>query len=184
MKNYLVHGSQTLQKPPCRLQLALVGMYEFDFWLTDVKLAYVQSTEPLTGRVFIRNPAIQFGLVSDGYFELLPLLYCLSDADDLLHRTMQKHLAEELDHLPTKIDMSMYIFIRHGELDGISGVYVDDILRAGTPRYQKHCSKTHKKFDTTGDEEPPLTFSGCHITEPSNFPFAIDQNSTSRTLRS
>ena len=150
-------------------------MREFDVWLTDVKLAYVQSTEPLTRQVFIRNPAAQFGLAADECLELLRPLYGLSDAGDLWHRTMHNHLVDELGHLPTKIDMSIYISIRHGELDGISEVYVDDIRRAGTPRYRKHCSKTHDKFDTTGDEESPVTFSGFHITKSSNFPFAMDQ---------
>ena len=69
----------------------------------------------------------------------------------------------------------MYVSIRNGKFDGTSGVYVDDILRTGTPRYRKQCSKTHMKFETTGDEEPPLTFSGFHITTHSNFPFAMDQ---------
>ena len=46
MKNYLVHGSQTLQKPSCRLLLALASMREFDVRLTDVELAYVQSMNP------------------------------------------------------------------------------------------------------------------------------------------
>ena len=95
---------------------------------------------------------------------------------------MHEHLVDELDHFSTKTDMSMYISIQHGKLDGISGVYVDNILRTGTPRYRLQCSKTHVKFDTTGDEEPPLTFSGFHITIPSNFPFTMDQTFYIRNL--
>ena len=98
MKNYLVHVSKTIQKPPRRQLLALASMHEFEVWLTDIKLAYVQSTEPMTRRVFIRNPASKFGLAPDECFELLRPLYGISDAVNLWHRTMHKHLVDELDH--------------------------------------------------------------------------------------
>lgn len=77
-------------------------------------------------------------------------MYGLSDVGDLWHRTMGKHLIRDLDQFSTKIDVSFYITIRHDELDGITGVHVDDLLRAGTTHDRKKSTKAHEKFETTG----------------------------------
>ena len=55
LKHYLVHGAQTLQPSSVRLLFALASAYDFDIWSSDVKIAYLQSTEPLTHPVFIKN---------------------------------------------------------------------------------------------------------------------------------
>ena len=76
-------------------------MLTFDVWSCDVKLAYLQSSEPLTRRVFISNPAPEFELHPDECFELLRPLYGLSDAGDLWHQTLNTHLVNELKLTPT-----------------------------------------------------------------------------------
>ena len=62
-------------------------MRDFDVWSTDVKLAYLQSSEPLARRVFVSNPALEFELHPDECLELLRPLYGLSDAGDLWNLT-------------------------------------------------------------------------------------------------
>ncbi len=47
LKQFIVHGSQTLQTSSSRLLLVLSSIFQFDVWSTDVKLAYLQSSEPL-----------------------------------------------------------------------------------------------------------------------------------------
>ena len=83
LKHYLVHGVQTLQASSVPLLFALACAHGFDIWSSDVKLAYIQSTEPLFRRVFINNPAPQFELGHSECFELLILLYGFCDAGDL-----------------------------------------------------------------------------------------------------
>ena len=81
MKKFLAHGSQKLQKPSWRSMLALASMHEFGIWLTDVKVAHIPSTEPITLLLFVRYTAGQFVLAPDEYFELLKLLYGLNEGD-------------------------------------------------------------------------------------------------------
>ena len=45
-------------------------------------------------------------------------------------------------------------------LNGISGSYVDDLLRAGNQEFHDLCKVTHRRFEMSGDDELPLTFSG------------------------
>ena len=175
LKPFLVHGAQSLQESSARLLLAIAAMFDFDLWSCDVKLAYLQSSEPLTRRVFISSPASEFELHPDKCFELLRPLYGLSNDGDLWHRTINTHLASDLNLTPTKADTSLYLAHDNNSLIGLNGFYVDDLLRAGTPAFRKTCSETLKRFETSGDEHPPFTFDGFNIAKPNDVPYAIDQ---------
>ena len=83
MKHYLVYGAQSLQPSSIRLLLAMAAMHCFDVWSTDVKLGYLQSSEPVARRFFVNNPAPEFELHPVECSELLRPLYGLSDAGDL-----------------------------------------------------------------------------------------------------
>ena len=146
LKHYLVHGAQTLQATSTRLLIALACAHGFDVWSTDVKLAYLQSTEPLLRRVFVTNPAPEFELDPSECFELLKPLYGLSDAGDLWHITLHKHLNTDLEMVPTITEASLYFSFRLGELIGMKGSYVDDLLSAGTQQFKELCQKAHHSF--------------------------------------
>ena len=154
----------------------MAAMFGFDVWSSDVKLAYLQSTEPLKRRVLIINPAPQFELEPHECFELLKPLYGLCDAGDLWHQTLHRHLVEDLQLESTKVDSSLYFCFRFGELAGINGTYVDDLLRAGDHEFRKKCTKTHKVFETSGDDPTPLTFSGFNVCVNDDGSLSIDQN--------
>ena len=65
-------------------------------WSADIKLVYLQSSEPLQRRVFIKNKAPELELEPVGRLELLRPLYGVADAGDLWHTTLYKHLREDL----------------------------------------------------------------------------------------
>ncbi len=135
MKNSLVHGAQTLKASSARLLLALASELDFEVWSSDLKLAYLQSTEHLLRSVFIKNTAPEFELEPSECFELLRPLYGLIEAGDLWHITLHNHLTEELGLVPKKADPSLYSAFRLGELHGINGSYADELLCAGTPEF-------------------------------------------------
>ena len=116
MKHYIVHGTQTLQSSSARLLLALASVFEFSVWSADVRLAYLQSTEPLHRRVFIRDPAKEFKLKPHECFELVKPLYDLCDTGNSWHQTLTKHLTDDLGMIATKTVPSPYFSSRNGEL--------------------------------------------------------------------
>ena len=176
LKHFMVHGAQTLQTASARLLVALALVFGFQIWSSDVKLAYLQSTEPLMRRVFIHNPAPEFELDPSECFELLLPLYGLCDAGDLWHQTLRKHLTDELELEPTKVDPSLYFSFRLGELVGINGTYVDDLLRAGDNGFHKKCAQTHERFETSGDESLTLIFAGSALTREPDGSITISQS--------
>ena len=154
----------------------MAAIFKFDVWSSDAKLAYLQSTEPLRRRVFISNPAPEFELDPSECFELLKPLYGLDDAGDLWFQSLHNHLVSDLHLEHTKCDPSLYLCICKGQLIGINGSYVEDLLRAGTGKFRSKCELTHRKFETSGNEVPPFTFAGFRISPNDDNSFTIDQN--------
>ena len=170
-----MHDSQTVHSSSIRILVALAAIFDFTVWSSDVKLAYLQSKEPMNRRVFIRDPALQFGLADGQYLELLKPLYGLSDSGDNWHATLQKHLVNDPGLSPNKVDSSLSF--RHddnGNLIGVHTSYVDDLLRAGTPKFRDDCALTCATFETSPDEKLPLTFAGIQIKQAPNGALSID----------
>lgn len=110
------------------------------------KLAYLQSTEPLTRRVFIKNPSKEFELNRDEYFELLKPLFGLRNSEDLRHKTLLELLTNDLNMQPTKADPSLYFINRLSKLIGINGSYVDELLRAETRNLKEIANRRTSVF--------------------------------------
>ncbi len=125
----------------------------------------LHSTELLLRRVLIKNPAPTFELDPYECFELFHTLYGSSDAGDFWHITLQKHLTKELGLVPTKAGLSVYLSFCLGELEGLNGSYVDDLLRAGTPAFKDRCQAIYRCFETFGDESMPITFARFQISK-------------------
>ena len=184
LKHYMVNGAQTLQCSSARLNIALESMCEFDVWSTDVELAYLQSSEPLERRVFIKSPAQELELEPNECFDLLKPLYGLCVAVDLWHETLRKHLTNDLHLIQTKEDPSLcFSFDEDDELEGINGPYVDELILAGKEKFEEKCKKTHELFEITGDEDIPFDFSGFNIRKGNYFPLKMNQTSYAKQLQ-
>ena len=195
LKLYLVHDTQTLQQPSVRVILVIAAAEGYDVWISDVKLAYLQSGIKMKRKIYIRNPAPEFGLEEDECFELLLPLYGLGDAGDMWHKTIKGHLEHDLGMHHTIIDPALHFSSVHASGDntcasgadsqiasgvhsrliGLNGTYVDDLLRAGTNEFRQLCQKTHRRFETKGDEELPQIFAGFNIARSEQSGYTVDQ---------
>ena len=176
MENVLVHGSHTIQASSARLLIALASIYGLYVWFLDVNLEYLQSTDPLNRRIFLKNPVSEFEMEPLECFELLKTLYGLSDPGDLWHKILHKHLTNDLSLVWTKADPSFYFSFRNSQLAGINGTYVDNLLCTGDSKFKDESKDTHNRFETSGDDYPPFILSGSNVKYACNGPYTIDQN--------
>ena len=72
-------------------------------------------------------------------------------------------------------DASLYFSFRRGDLIGINGIYMDDLLRAVSDELQEICQQTHEKFERSGDQSLPLTFAGVSINRHQDGKLSMDQ---------
>ena len=75
----------------------------------------------------------------------------------------------------TKPDPLLYFSFLNDHLSGINASYVDDLLRAGTPDFKEQSQITHRRFETSGDEELPLTSFGFHMALNNVDALSVDQ---------
>lgn len=64
---------------------------------------------------------------------------------------------------PLRSDSALDALMTNGLLKGLSGTYVDDLLRCGNSKYRRLCKKTHQRFDMAQEEELPCTFTGFKL---------------------
>lgn len=164
MKAYMVHNATTLQPQSIRLLLALAAIHDFDIWTADVRQAYLQSDEMLARELFITNLVPEFELRPEQCLKLLKPLYGLCDSGDLWHKTLDKHHRCDLEMTPFRSDPALYRIMTDGVLTGLSGGYVDDLLRAGTSKFRELAQRTNQRFEMGEDEHIPCTFSGFSLS--------------------
>ena len=60
IKDCVVHGAQTIQCVSVCIIQVVSRIKGFRIWVVDVKLAYIQSDNPLMRKIFISNHAHKF----------------------------------------------------------------------------------------------------------------------------
>lgn len=171
----MVHSAQVLQPASIRLLLALAQLKDFEVWSSDVKHAYIQSESNISRDIYIKKATTEFELEPNQCLKLLKPLYGLCESGDLWHQTFADHHKKELGMVPLRSDQALYIWIPGKDLKGLSGCYVDDILRAGDPSFAKHAKKTRTRFEMADDEPLPCTFTGFVISRNDSGALIIDQ---------
>ena len=172
----MVHSTSTLQPQSVRLLLALAAIFEFDFWTSDVRQAYLQSAEPLARDIFIRKPVPEFELAPSQFLKLLKPLYGLCKSGDLWHETLAKHHREDLGMSSLRSDTALYTLITNGVLKGLSEGYVDDLIRAGDQDFKDVSKKTNARFEMAEDQKLPCSFTGFSLARNKDGDIIQDQH--------
>ena len=64
---------------------------------------------------------------------------------------------------PLRSDPALYALLEHGVLKGLSGGYVDDLIRTGDEDFKELSKKTNERFDMAEDQKLPCSFTGFSL---------------------
>ena len=146
----------------------------FRLWSHDVTQAFLQSKDKLQRPIYLR-PVKELNLPPASILRLEKPLYGLADAGDYWSRTMAEHLEKDLGMTPSALDPALYNFTdEQGNIDGLTGVYVDDSILAGSASFIRYTEKSLKKFESRSRVIDNFTFSGIDI-KTTELGFTISQ---------
>lgn len=124
------------------------AIYVFRIWVQDVSQEYLQASEKLGRKLFIK-PTAEFQLSEDKLLSLLKPLYGLSDSGDYWNNALAKHLTQDVKMIPSTGGLSLYS--RRG-VDGIIRVvasYIDDTIYCGTKEFEEESKVTAETFKSS-----------------------------------
>jgi Reverse transcriptase (RNA-dependent DNA polymerase) len=147
----MVRSSTNVQQRSLRLIFALASILGFKIWTQDVTQAYLQSAGTLAREVFIEKPAIELELSPNQALQLLKPLYGLADSGDFWYRELAQH-HRDMDMQTLTTDNSLWMKFTENILEGISGVYVDDVVQAGTAEFDLLTNQLSANYDAKAKE--------------------------------
>lgn len=148
--------------------LTLSKLLDFDIWTSDVRQAYLQSSEPLARDIFICKPVPELELEKSQGLHLLKPLHGLCESGDLWHATLDRHHRLDLGMTPIMSDPAVYVSIVNGALNRLSGGYVDDLIRTTNQEFRELLMKSNDKFDVAEDQSLPCFFTGVSLSHDGN----------------
>jgi Reverse transcriptase (RNA-dependent DNA polymerase) len=92
-------------------------------------------------------------------------LYGLRDSGGRWHHTLRHHHVQDLQMEPLDADPSLYFRSIGNRLISLSGVYVDDMLRCGTPAFLRDSKTTSRIFDATPKTMRTAKFAGVNLRQ-------------------
>ena len=118
----------------------------------------------MTREIFIETTK-EFQLSPNKLFKLMKPLYGLSDSGDRWHYTLRMHFIEDLAMKPTTGGLSLYAKHIAGQLSGLSGVYVDDLIEAGSKEFSNFTEQTGQRFDVKCRQIGRAKFMGMEFNQ-------------------
>lgn len=119
-------------------------------WTVDVKQAFLQGTTDDMRKLWLEAPE-ELNLEPVEVLQLMKPLYGTVDAGDRWHHRLLHHHLSDLKMKSLITDSALHAKFdeKDGNLVGLSGTYVDDILRCGHEKFQQLSEKTSDVFQTT-----------------------------------
>lgn len=184
IKNLMVHSSQTFQLISIRLLISLAAIHNFTVWIYDVKQAYLQSAHPLGGSTYIRGPLPESNISKDNLLKLLKPLYGISESGGLCHKNLKDLYRRDLSMNPLPSGSALFCYNTSTSLlKGLSGTYVDEMIRVGSPAFYEMAKTTHRLFKIGPDDHPPCTFTGFHLSRNPTDHLVFDQHAYLAKIR-
>lgn len=182
-KHLVFHNSLSLQPYYILFLLSSAMAHDFNVWTADVTQGFLQSTDSLLRDILTAKHVPEFELEPHQCLKLIKPLYGLCDAGDLRASSMDKHHRNDLGMYPVRSEPALYVKHTDWKLIGISGSYLDDVLRASQHIFRKLCLLTHEKFDMADEEFIPSGFTGFTLKRTTVEKYCNSKELISRSLR-
>lgn len=163
-KTKIIHHCPNIRQENARLLLSLAAICGFEVWSLDVSQAYLQSTTENMRSMHIEAPS-EMELSSEEVLELLLPLYGACDSGDRWAHTLRHHHTTDLGMQTLATEPALFFKCFEKRLLGLSGVYTDDMLRAGDRSFAEVSQKTSKRFDTSPPKTKASRFAGIDLEQ-------------------
>ena len=90
-------------------------------------------------------------LIADEAIQLLRPLHGLADSGNFWYREFPQH-HRDMGMQTLNTDNSLWVKLTSNILEGVSGVYVDDVIPAGTPGFDKLIHRLGERYDAKDKE--------------------------------
>jgi hypothetical protein len=101
--------------------------------------------------MFISNPSPDLELTPEHALKLIKPLYGLADSRDFWYRELAQH-HRIMGMLQLTTDSSLRLIFTDNVLQGLSDVYVDDVVQAGTPTFDRLSDSLGDVYDAKNKE--------------------------------
>lgn len=121
-------------------------MHKFKVWTADVSQVYLQSSILLNIEICISKRLLEFDIDPQEFMKLFTPPYGICNFINLLHATIDLYHRLDLEMILMTLDPAFYFIAGKGLLNGLCGVYGDDLQRAGKPNFRILANGTREKF--------------------------------------
>jgi hypothetical protein len=126
-------------------------MCGFQIWTQDVIQACLQSSGIFARNMFIYNPPPELEFTPEHALTLIKPLYGLADSGDFWYRELAHH-HRIMGMLQLTTDSSLRLIFTDNVLQGLSAVYVEDVVQAGTPTFDRLTDSLGDVYDAKSKE--------------------------------
>jgi hypothetical protein len=169
-KHIMVRSSTTVQQRSLRLLFALAAAFGWKIWTQDITQAYLQSSGELVRKIYVDkfHGVDELDIAPDEALQLLRPLYGLADSGDHWWREFNDHHRNKLNMATTSTDASLYYRVTTDCLNGLTGVYVDDTISAGTPEFDRITQMTENLYEAKPKEYDSGILAGIEFKHDAN----------------
>ena len=177
--NLSATDSPTLGRESMRLLLSTIANMEFRLQGCDVSSAFLQGT-PLTRDVFMLPPP-QYRKPGK-IWKLKKPVYGLADSGRLWYQRLREEILR-LGCTELTGDGAAFLMHKNGELVGIIGAHVDDLIYGGTSEFEEQVmAPLMKTFNISKTDYETFVFCGMTLRQNSDKSITVSQREYSQTI--
>ncbi|XP_077974967.1 uncharacterized protein LOC144430759 [Styela clava] len=153
--------SPTCSKDSLRVLIAIVAQKKWKLHTIDIKTAFLQGN--CVDREIFLKPPKEAGTTK--LWKLNKCVYGLSDASLKWYNRLKKFLVDQGAKVSASDSAVFYVYC-NGELQGIAGIHVDDILWSGTEYFENNLiSKLRSTFLISSEKNEAFKYLGLDIQQ-------------------